>query len=69
MDGRGRALDNAFIERLWRSVKYEDIYLRDYTTALALETGLRTYFNLYNHQRFHQSLDYRTPAQVYFGLD
>ncbi len=69
MDGRGRALDNVFIERLWRSVKYEDIYPRDYPTVLALETGLRAYFDFYNHQRFHQSLDYRTPAQVHFGLD
>ena len=69
MDGRGRALDNAFIERLWRSVKYEDIYPRDYTTSLALEVGLRAYFDFYNHQRFHQSLGYRTPAQAHFGLD
>ncbi len=68
MDGRGRALDNAFIERLWRSVKYEDIYPRDYSTVLALEVGLRAYFDFYNHHRFHQSLDYRTPAQVHFGL-
>ncbi len=69
MDGRGRALDNVFIERLWRSVKYEDIYPRDYATVLALEVGLRAYFNFYNHQRFHQSLGYRTPAQVHFGLN
>ena len=69
MDGRGRALDNVFIERLWRSVKYEDIYPHDYATVLALEAGLTAYFEFYNHERFHQSLDYRTPAQVYFGLD
>ncbi len=69
MDGRGRALDNVFIERLWRSLKYEDIYLRDYSTVLALEAGLTAYFEFYNHQRFHQALNYKTPAQVYFGLD
>ena len=69
MDGRGRALDNVFIERLWRSVKYEDIYPREYPTVPALEAGLCAYFDFYNHQRFHQSLDYRTPAQVHFGLD
>ena len=66
MDGRGRALDNIFNERLWRSVKYEDIYLKDYETVPALLTGLERYFHFYNQQRFHQSLDYRTPAQVYF---
>ena len=65
MDGRGRALDNVFNERLWRSVKYEDIYLKDYETVPDLLTGLERYFDFYNHQRFHQSLDYRTPADVY----
>ena len=67
MDGRGRALDNIFIERLWRSVKYEDIYLKDYATVSQLEAGLVTYFQLYNHERLHQSLDYRTPAEVHFA--
>lgn len=67
MDGRGRALDNVFIERLWRSVKYEDIYLKDYATVPALEAGLSHYFQLYNHERPHQSLDYRTPAEVHFA--
>ncbi len=67
MDGRGRALDNVFVERLWRTVKYEDIYLRDYETAPQLERGLRRYFEFYNLERPHQSLDYRTPAQVHFA--
>ena len=66
MDGRGRVFDNIFIERLWRTVKYEDIYLRNYVTAMELERGLAQYFQLYNNERFHQSLDYKTPAQVYY---
>lgn len=65
MDGQGRVFDNIFNERLWRTVKYEDIYLNDYDTGLALVTGLAGYFDFYNHDRFHQSLGYRTPAQVY----
>jgi putative transposase len=65
MDGRGRALDNVFIERLWRSVKYEDVYLHNYDTALALLAGLGTYFEFYNNRRFHESLGYRKPAEVY----
>lgn len=65
MDGRGRALDNIFIERLWRSVKYEDIYLREYAGGAALSTGLGQYFNFYNDERPHQSLGYRTPAEVH----
>ena len=65
MDGRGRALDNIFIERLWRTVKYEDIYLKDYDTVGALHTGLEQYFHFYNEERPHQSLDYYTPAEVY----
>jgi len=67
MDGRGRALDNIFVERLWRTVKYEDIYLKDYANVPALITGLTHYFTFYNEERFHQSLGYRTPAQVHFG--
>lgn len=67
MDGRGRALDNIFVERLWRSVKYEDIYLKDYATVPALITGLTSYFTFYNNERFHQSLGYRTPVEVHFG--
>ena len=67
MDGRGRALDNIFIERLWRSVKYEDIYLKDYATVPALTVGINKYFPFYNVERPHQNLDYRTPEEVYFG--
>jgi putative transposase len=65
MDGKGRCLDNVFVERLWRSVKYEDIYLRGYETVPQLQQGLGRYFPYYNEERFHQSLDYRTPAAVY----
>ena len=65
MDGRGRALDNIFVERLWRSVKYEHTYLYDHATVSALQAGLTDYFNFYNYERFHQSLDYRTPAEVH----
>lgn len=67
MDGRGRVFDNIFIERLWRSVKYEDLYVNAYPTVPALEQGLQTYFQIYNYERPHQSLDYRTPAAVHFG--
>lgn len=67
MDGRGRALDNIFIERFWRSLKYDDIYPHNYATVPLLLTGLQNYFTLYNHERLHQSLDYRTPAEVYLG--
>jgi putative transposase len=66
MDGRGRALDNIFVERLWRTVKYEDIYPQHYETVLELERGLRDYFDFYNYERPHQSLAYRTPAEVYY---
>jgi putative transposase len=69
MDGKGRALDNIFIERLWRSVKYEDVYLNDYATGPALYIGLTHYFSFYNQERLHQSLNYRTPAAVYYHLD
>jgi putative transposase len=65
MDGRGRALDNVFIERLWRSVKYQEIFLRDYATVADVEEGLKLYFEKYNHERPHQSLDNLTPAKVY----
>ena len=67
MDGRGRCLDNVFVERLWRTVKYEDVYLRGYETVPALEAGLGGYFPFYNEERLHQSLDYRTPWEVYRG--
>ncbi len=65
MDGRGRALDNVFIERLWWSVKYEDIYLKDYESGADLHCGLERYFDFYDHRRKHQALDYRTPHQVF----
>ena len=64
-DGRGRALDNVFVERLWRSVKYEDIYINNYKQVPELESGLRAYFWFYDEQRPHQSLAYRTPGEVY----
>lgn len=65
MDGRGRALDNVFIERLWRSVKYEDIYLKGYESGADCHKGLTGYFKFYSHERPHQSLDYRTPWEVH----
>jgi putative transposase len=65
MDGRGRALDNVFIERLWRSLKYEDIYLKEYATVDELYEGILRYFELYNYERLHQSLEYQTPYHVY----
>ncbi len=65
-DGRGSYFDNIFIERLWRSVKYEEVYLNDYDSVATAWCRLRDYFNFYNQQRFHQSLNYRTPHEVYF---
>lgn len=65
-DGRGSYFDNIFVERLWRSVKYEEVYLNDYDSVATAQRRLRDYFNFYNQQRFHQSLDYRTPHEVYF---
>lgn len=67
MDSRGRALDNVFVERLWRSVKYEDVYLKGYETVRETQEGLKRYFEFYNTERYHQSLEYRTPAVVHFG--
>src|SRR2546423_1321544 len=64
-DGRGRALDNIFVERLWRSVKYEEVYIKDYQTVTEARRNLQAYFTFYNQERLHQALDYRTPAQVY----
>lgn len=66
MDGKGRAIDNIFIERLWRSVKYEEVYLKDYETVLDAIRGLNSYFEFYNNERYHQSLNYLTPASVYY---
>lgn len=65
MDGRGRCLDNIFVERLWRSVKYEDVFIRGYETVPELRAGLARYFGFYNEERRHQSLDNRTPAEMY----
>jgi putative transposase len=67
MDGRGRCLDNIFIERLWRSLKYEEVYLKDYESVTEARTGLARYFRFYNQERLHQSLQYRTPAAIYWA--
>ncbi len=68
MDGRGRVFDNIFVERLWRTVKYEDIYIKEYATVPALAAGLEVFFNLYNYERPHQSLGYAAPADVHFAV-
>lgn len=67
MDGRGRALDNIFTERLWRSLKYEEVYLYDYETPRQAREGINRYMSLYNHKRPHQSLQYHTPAEIHYG--
>jgi putative transposase len=67
MDGKGRALDNIFTERLWRTVKYEEVYLQSYGTPREARQGLARYFHFYNHERPHQALGYRPPAALYFG--
>jgi len=66
MDGKGRALDNIFTERLWRTVKYEEVYLKDYASPREARSGLTDYLAFYNYRRLHQALDYHTPAQIYF---
>jgi putative transposase len=66
-DGRGRVSDNIFIERLWRTVKYEEVYLKDYIDVLEAVSNLKSYFGFYNHERPHQALGYQTPAAIYFG--
>jgi putative transposase len=66
MDGRGRCMDNIFTERLWRTVKYENVYLMHYETVPEGVKGINTYFDFYNNERLHQSLGYKTPAEVYF---
>ena len=68
MDGKGRWVDNVFVERLWRSVKYEDIYLHAYETPREVTMALTRYFSFYNERRVHQSLDYQTPDEMYFGI-
>jgi putative transposase len=67
MDGKGRWVDNVFVERLWRSVKYENVYLNAYGTIPEAKAGLTSYFKFYNQTRPHQSLDGKTPDEVYFG--
>lgn len=66
MDGKGRATDNIFVERLWRSLKYEEVYLKDYTTPKEARQGVGSYIDFYDYRRVHQALDYRTPATLYF---
>lgn len=68
MDGKGRASDNIFTERLWRSLKYEEVYLHDYQSPKEARTGIGRYLDFYNHERLHQSLNYQTPAEVYLEL-
>ncbi len=65
MDGKGRALDNIYVERLWRSLKYEDIYLHSYEKMQDLQKGVERYFQFYNNERFHQALNYRTPEEMH----
>lgn len=69
MDGKGRVFDNIFVERLWRTVKYEEIYLKDYQDVDESRRGIGVYFRFYNQERLHQSLGYRTPAEVYFSVE
>jgi len=65
MDGKNRAIDNIFVERFWRTLKYEDIYLNDYQNMANLKAGLKRYFEFYNSERYHQSLEYKTPDEMY----
>jgi putative transposase len=67
MDSRGRAFDNIFTERLWRSVKYEEVYIKDYQSYRDAREGLGNYFSFYNNRRYHQSLGYKTPCEVHYG--
>jgi len=67
MDGKGRAIDNIFVERLWRTVKYEDIYLKEYRSVRDCRQGLTAFFDRYNCRREHQSLDYNYPEEIYSG--
>ena len=69
MDGRGRALDNVFVERLWRNLKYEEVYRNDYLNVLDCYEHIKEYFRKYNEERLHESLDYRTPQEVHFNLN
>jgi putative transposase len=67
MDGKGRALDNIFTERLWRTVKYEEVYIKEYESPRMARSELSRYLRFYNEERLHQALDYRTPAEIYFS--
>ena len=67
MDGKGRCLDNVYIERFWRSIKYEAIHLNEYDCLKQLSNGIKQYINFYNNKRYHQSLNYETPASIYFS--
>mgnify|MGYP001568763551 CR=1 FL=1 len=67
MDGRGRALDNIFTERLWRTVKYEEVYLKEYETVKEAKQNISDYFDFYNNYRGHQAHGYKTPAEIYYG--
>jgi putative transposase len=67
MDGRGRCMDNIFIERLWRSLKYEEVYLKDYESVTEARAGIERYFRFYNQERLHQGLQYRTPAAIWLA--
>lgn len=67
MDGRGRALDNIYVERLWRTLKYEEIYLKSYESMIELQESVSRYFDFYNSERFHQSLGYGTPDEMYYS--
>lgn len=69
MDGRGRALDNIFTERLWRTIKYEEVYLKSYETVMEAKQQIGEYINFYNYERFHQSLNNKKPAEIYFGKE
>ena len=69
MDGRGRVFDNIFIERLWRSVKYEEVYPNSYESVRDAQAGLTRYSHIYNIERLHEALGYRTPHEIYFGED
>ena len=69
MDGRGRVFDNIFTERLWRSLKYEEVYLKDYDSCIDAKASIDDYFTFYNNERLHSSLGYSHPAEIYFGKD
>ena len=69
MDGRGRVFDNIFTERLWRSVKYEEVYLKDYESCKDAKESINDYFNFYNNERLHSALGYCPPAEIYFNKD